>query len=453
MHALSDTIVALATGQESTALGVIRMSGPQSFEIIQNIFDGWKKKVKRSLLYGHIFDRENIIDEVVIAVFPGPHSYTRQDTLEINCHGSTYILKEVIQLCLKHGAVLADPGEFTYRAFVNGRMDLAQSEAVTDLIAAQSRAQHDIALKQLKGNVSQDISELRQKFIDFASLIELELDFGEEDVEFADRSDLIEQVNQAMFHLKKLVDSFQYGNAIKNGIPVAIIGAPNAGKSTLLNALLSEERAIVSEIPGTTRDIIEDTITLQGITYRFIDTAGIRETDDVIEAEGVDRARQSIKRAQLVLFVNDVEISNKETIAQRLEEIKYDCPNVIVVLNKMDRHPYAKAEDYTDHDRVLPISAQNKMNIPALIELIITSTTDGKVEKNQTIISNIRHKEAFARALEDLGRVKEGLSGHLPGDLIAMDIRQAMHHIGTITGEISADDLLGNIFSRFCIGK
>ena len=452
MHDLGQTIVAPATGNQSTAIGVVRMSGPRTFEILQKCFDGQIDQPKRGIYYGHIIDKNRIIDEVVVVSFPGPNSYTKQDTAEINCHGSPWIIEEVIKLLISKGAILAEPGEFTYRAFLNGRMDLAQSEAVTDLIAASSSAQHRIAMNQMKGQVSDDIKLLRQKMIDFASLIELELDFGEEDVEFANRKDLITNVEQAIRHLSKLIDSFKMGNAIKKGVPVAIIGAPNAGKSTLLNALLGDNRAIVSDIPGTTRDSIEDLITINGMIFRFIDTAGIRQTTDFIEAEGEQRALQIADKADMILLVVDVEKTSKEEIDYQLQELQKSDNQVIVVINKMDRFPYAKVENYTDHPLVLPISAKNNMNIEALKSLLV-DCVGVKDPSQEVIISNIRHYDALNKALEDLHRVKDGLGTQIPGDLIAMDIRQAMHHVGTITGEISADDLLGNIFSRFCIGK
>ena len=334
------------------------------------------------------------------------------------------------------------------------RMDLTQAEAVTDLIAASSEAQHKIAVQQLKGSVSEDIKALRQKLIDFASLIELELDFGEEDVEFADRTQLIELVGEAQDKIKGLISSFTLGNAIKQGVPIAIIGRPNAGKSTLLNALLNEERAIVSDIPGTTRDAIEDTMNIKGMLFRFIDTAGIRETSDQIEAEGVTRAKSSIDKADLILMVIDVVTMSAEEARMMIIELGLPEEKTILVLNKMDLNPYSKPEDYTlDSGQVLPISARNKMNIEALKDLIHERYQSERLSEGDTIVSNLRHKEAFVRTLEDLERVQEGLKTQVPGDLVAMDIRQALYHMGTITGEISADDLLGNIFSRFCIGK
>ena len=452
MHDLGQTIVAPATGNQSTAIGVIRMSGPQTYDILKQCFDGKISRPKRGVYYGHIKQDSRIIDEVVVVSFPGPNSYTRQDTAEINCHGSPFIIEEIIKLLISKGATLAQTGEFTYRTFLNGRMDLAQSEAVTDLIASSSAAQHRIAMNQMKGQVSDDIKLLRQKMIDFASLIELELDFGEEDVEFANREDLITNVEQAIRHLSKLIDSFKMGNAIKKGVPVAIIGAPNAGKSTLLNALLGDDRAIVSDIPGTTRDSIEDLITINGLIFRFIDTAGIRDTADQIEAEGVERALRIADKADIILLVVDVENTSNQEITARLEELQKPDNEVIVVINKMDRFPYAKSNDFTDHSLVLPISAKNNMNIEALKDLLVKSV-GMKDPSQEVIISNIRHYDALKKAMEDLSRVKDGLGMQIPGDLIAMDIRQAMHHVGTITGEISADDLLGNIFSRFCIGK
>jgi len=451
MHDLQQTIVAPATGNQATAIGVIRLSGPQTFEIIQNHID---IEVKRGLQYGWFKSKKgDVIDEVVVITFVNPHSYTRQDTAEINCHGSPYIVEEIIHALLESGAVLAHAGEFTYRAFLNGRMDLAQSEAVTDLIMSTNRAQHRLAFQQLKGSVSEDISTMRQELIDFASLIELELDFGEEDVEFADRTQLIAKESGAKNHLQKLIDSFALGNAIKNGIPVSIIGAPNAGKSTLLNALLQEERAIVSEIPGTTRDVIEDTMQIDGVQYRFIDTAGIRKTEDTIEAEGVQRSFASISKSNLVLLLIDAKEDQDRDKFQILNKVKELSDNYILVFNKVDENDRFYFNGYKNEKHKIAISAKEKLNLDQLKSKIKELTINKDLESNETIISNIRHRDAFQKALSDLERVDEGLQQGIPGDLIAMDIRQSLYHIGTITGEISADDLLGNIFSRFCIGK
>lgn len=455
MHDLGSTIVAPATGMDSTAIGVIRLSGPKAFAIIGRHFSNMNaSQVKREFRFGQFLNAEGQgIDEVVVSFFPGPHSYTKQDTVEISCHGSPYILESIIDQCCKSGATPAEPGEFTYRAFINGRMDLVQAEAVTDLIASSTKAQHEIAFQQLKGRVSDNIAELRQQLIDFASLIELELDFGEEDVEFADRSKLKDLVNKTNAHIEDLIASFEFGNAIKEGAPIAIVGKPNAGKSTLLNALLQEDRAIVSDIPGTTRDSIEDVMNVNGILCRFIDTAGIRDTEDVIEAEGVKRAVQVIERARIILYVVDVNESNAGDVRETISNFGLDTDKTILVVNKMDSHPYAKVEDFEFGGETLAVSAKNQMNIEALKTIIFDKISDHRSYKEQIVLSNIRHKDAFVKAKEDLERVMEGLSNNIPADLVAMDIRQALYHIGTITGEISADDLLGNIFSRFCIGK
>jgi tRNA modification GTPase len=451
---INDTIVAPATGSQATAIGIVRVSGPKAFDYLAPHFPAMKGPPKRGLQFGILRDEKgSMLDEVVVSFFPGPHSYTKQDTVEISCHGSIYIVERIVTLFQKAGARLAEPGEYTYRAYLNGRMDLTQAEAVTDLIAASSAAQHKIAIQQLKGSVSEDIKILRQKLIDFASLIELELDFGEEDVEFADRTQLIELVGEAQEKIKGLISSFTLGNAIKQGVPIAIIGRPNAGKSTLLNALLNEERAIVSDIPGTTRDAIEDTMNIKGMLFRFIDTAGIRETSDQIEAEGVNRARSSIEKADLVLMVVDVVAMNPEEAKLMAGEVGLPLEKTIIVLNKMDLNPYAKPEEYSSLGEVVAVSARNKMNIEALKDVIHERYKTERLSQGDTIVSNLRHKEAFVRTLEDLERVEEGLKSQVPGDLVAMDIRQALYHMGTITGEISADDLLGNIFSRFCIGK
>ena len=456
MHDLGTTIIAPSTSLNSAALAVIRLSGPETYAIIKRHFPAVqnKRKIQRGLQFGNFTDSDGkAIDEVVVSFFPGPHSYTKQDTAEISCHGSPYIIDQIIDQCCKSGATMAMAGEFTYRAFLNGRMDLAQAEAVTDLIASSTKAQHQIAFQQLKGSVSDDIKILRQQLIDFASLIELELDFGEEDVEFADRTELTLLVDHATDHITQLIKSFDLGNAIKEGVPIAIVGKPNAGKSTLLNALLKEERAIVSDIPGTTRDSIEDVMNIHGIMCRFIDTAGLRETKDAIEAEGVKRAVSIMDRARIMLYLIDVNDASAKEVAEMQKTYKMDADSTILVINKMDAHPYAKAEDFAFPGRTLPISAKNNMNIEALKETIFDMLSGQQLSEDSVILSNLRHKEAFQKALEDLIRVKEGLNSNLPGDLVAMDIRQALYHIGMITGEISADDLLGNIFSRFCIGK
>lgn len=451
MHDLKETIVAPATGNQATAIGVVRVSGPATFDILNKHIRTVKR---RGVQYGHFksIDGETI-DEVVVVSFPGPHSYTCQDTAEINCHGSPYIVEEIIGQLLGSGAVLADAGEFTYRAFLNGRMDLAQSEAVTDLIMSTNKSQHRLALQQLKGSVSDDIQEMRQQLIDFASLIELELDFGEEDVEFADRTELIQNVQKAKEKIQSLIDSFVFGNAIKNGIPVAIVGAPNAGKSTLLNALLQEDRAIVSNIPGTTRDSIEDVMTFEGTQYRFIDTAGIRNTEDEIEGQGVERSLQSIKKARLVVYLIDGTSPDPMIHRKIMDRIEESGTPFIMVINKLDELSESDLIKVQRNEQTLVISAKEKVNMDLLKNSIKELTIGALADSSDTIISNIRHRDAFARALDDLRRVEEGLNSGIPGDLVAMDIRQALHHIGSITGEISADDLLGNIFSRFCIGK
>lgn len=452
MHELEQTIVAPATGTQSTAIGVIRISGPQSFEILGKHFS-LSSPPERGIRYGNFVDGEKIIDEVVVTFFPGPHSYTKQDTAEISCHGSPFIIEAIVSLLVDSGAYLAQPGEFTYRAYINGRMDLSQAEAVTDLIYSSTSAQHQIALNQLKGNVSDDIAILRQQLIDFASLIELELDFGEEDVEFADRDALLILVDEAISHINGLLESFALGNAIKKGVPVAIVGAPNAGKSTLLNALLQEDRAIVSDIPGTTRDAIEDVINIKGILFRLTDTAGIRDTGDRIEAEGVERALKAMSGARITLYLVDVTDTTPEQVTENAAKFSLGDKTSILLLNKMDLDPYTKPENYDFPGEVLPISASNSMNIPALKDLLYQTIVQEGLDENATILSNVRHRDAFQKAKDDLVRVKQGLENGIPPDLVAMDIRQGLYHIGTITGEISADDLLGNIFSRFCIGK
>jgi tRNA modification GTPase len=452
MFDLNTTIVAPATGTSTAAIGIIRISGPETFTCLRSIFPALKggQKPKRGVQYGHIYDTEGLpIDEVVVTFFPGPHSYTKQDTAEISCHGSSYIIQRIISLLCQSGCQLAHPGEFTYR----GRMDLAQAEAVTDLITSTTQAQHQIAFGQLKGDVSEDIKVLRQKLIDFASLIELELDFGEEDVEFADRTQLNDLINNTIDHIDGLIASFELGNAIKEGVPIAIIGEPNAGKSTLLNALLKEDRAIVSDIPGTTRDSIEEVINIDGILFRMIDTAGIRETSDMVEAEGVQRALNKMEIARIVIFIVDASATSPLEVERLSKQFNIQSEKSILVLNKADLVPAIRVSDYSFEGPVVRMSAKHAENMNELESVLYKMIENDRLNTDQTILSNLRHKDAFQRAMQDLIRVKDGLQDGLSGDLIAMDIRQALHHIGMITGEISADDLLGNIFSRFCIGK
>jgi tRNA modification GTPase len=391
-------------------------------------------------------------------VFVAPRSYTCENVVEVSCHGSDYIIQELMQLFIQKGARTANPGEYTLRAFLNGQMDLSQAEAVADLIASSSKSSHAIAMQQMRGGFSDEIKKLRQELIDFASLIELELDFSEEDVEFADRSKLEDLVQKIQRIIKALLDSFQLGNVMKNGVSTVIAGRPNAGKSTLLNALLNEERAIVSEIAGTTRDTIEEVLNIKGVQFRIIDTAGIRDATDTIEAIGVEKTMQKVQSSALLVYVFDVVDTQPEEVRADLEKLVHENIHVLVVANKMDLNPYTKKEHYFPENSTVdyhwvPVSALNKMNIDYLKESLHDAVLSKKINLESTIVANARHYEALQKAYQDLDRVLQGLSTGITADFVAMDIRAALHHLGEITGEISTDDLLGNIFGRFCIGK
>lgn len=460
-HHLNDTIVALATPPGAGAIGVIRLSGPEAIAIADRAFYGKSLSAQPShtVHFGSLRNEQGrILDEVVATLFVGPRSYTGEHVVEVSCHGSDYILQEAIQLFVRLGARLANPGEYTLRAFLNGRMDLSQAEAVADLIASSSRASHAIAMQQMRGGFSDEIKKLRQELIDFASLIELELDFSEEDVEFADRSKLEALVHRIQHIIKALLDSFQLGNVLKNGVSTVIAGRPNAGKSTLLNALLNEERAIVSEIAGTTRDTIEEVLNIKGVQFRIIDTAGIRDATDAIEAIGVEKTLQKVQSSALLVYVFDVAATQPEEVRADLEKLVHENIHVLVAANKMDLNPYTKQEHYFPKDSPVhyhwvPVSALNKMNVDYLKDSLHDAVLTKKVNLESTIVANARHYEALQKAYESLARVLEGLSAGITSDFVAMDIRAALHHLGEITGEISTDDLLGNIFSRFCIGK
>ena len=456
-----DTICALSTAPGLGAIAIIRVSGPDALEVVDSMFSkSLANKTKNGLYYGDLNDGDNLLDEVVISVFRGPHSYTGENTAEISCHGSPFIQQEIIKALLDRDIRMAQPGEFTMRAFANGKMDLSQAEAVADLIASESAVSHDLALKQLRGGFSDELASLREKLIHFASLIELELDFGEEDVEFADRQDLKDLVDEIKLVVKNLVDSFATGNAIKSGVPVAILGAPNMGKSTLLNALLNEERAIVSEIAGTTRDTIEDTINIEGIQFRFIDTAGIRETEDQIETIGIERAWEKAQDATLVIYLVDASSTSQEEIDAIRSTFTQNTDgnsNLLIVANKSDLGESlalksAKAEQVIEDSVALSISAKTDKGISELKSILVSQINSG-LSTDSTVVTNARHYEALSNALASLIDVRNGLDQDITGDFLAIDIRKALHHLGEITGEITTDDLLGNIFSRFCIGK
>lgn len=456
----TDTIIALATPPGVGAIGVIRLSGPDAFRIADSVFHGKELGAQPShtIHFGTIRDEEGrVLDEVLASVFRGPNSYTGEDVVEISCHGSHYILQEVMALLLRKGAGLAKPGEFTLRAFLNGRMDLSQAEAVADLIASESASAHAVAMQQMRGGFSNEIKQLRQQLIDFAALIELELDFGEEDVEFANRDDLKALIHRILSLMDALLRSFQLGNAIKNGVSTVIAGRPNAGKSTLLNALLNEERAIVSDIAGTTRDTIEETLHIGGVAFRIIDTAGIREAQDAIEAIGVAKTMEKVRQSAVLVYVFDVIRSSPEELRGDLAQLAHPDTKLLVVANKMDLNPYTTYEQYANEyfnsDAWVPVSALNQMNIEFLKEKLLNAVLGGDLNLEHTVVANTRHYEALLKASESLRDALHAIDTGVTGDFIAMDIRRALTFLGEITGEINTEDLLDSIFSRFCIGK
>lgn len=542
MEHINKNICALATPQGSGAIGVIRLSGPDVISVVDKIFvPGGKSKVSLAdtpaykMRFGSIYDGERLLDEVLVSVFHAPHSYTGENSVEISCHGSSYILQQVMMLLMNNGVKMAEPGEFSKRAFLNGKLDLAQAEAVADLIASETAAAHQIALKQMKGGFSDELRLMRDSLLNLVSMMELELDFSEEDVEFADRTELKNLLDQVTSKVGSLIESFTLGNVIKNGVPVAIIGATNTGKSTLLNTLLGEDKAIVSNIHGTTRDVIEDTINLGGITFRFIDTAGIRETKETIEIIGIERTYQKLKQASIVIMVLDATRpeyfdSSLRNLSTRLNK---DKQKLVILLNKADLAPHSNFIDtesdsqsmgkiqsqsaistdtlishqtsdvknkideknnidetenqFSDNNKiadkyvkglineikiicstsseatqetllspisVLPISAKQRLGITSLKELLINMQKDNsKVDSNATLVTNARHYQALMDAQIALYRVEDGLAAGTPTDLVAQDIREALYHLGSIVGEINTEEILGNIFSRFCIGK
>lgn len=462
----NDTICALATPPGSSAIAVLRLSGKDAFGVAAKVFTAKKKGFDirkagtHTLHYGTIASGTEVIDDVLLSVFRQPHSYTGEDAVEISCHGSGYIVQKLLSLLLDHGCRMARPGEFTLRAFLNGKMDLSQAEGVGDLIAASSKAAHRLAIDQMRGGFSSRIRDLRERLLQFASLIELELDFSEEDVEFADRAALGSLLGEIRAEVKLLADSFAEGNVLKTGIPVAIIGKPNVGKSTLLNAILNEEKAIVSEIPGTTRDAIEDTIVINGMAFRFIDTAGLRHTGDRIETIGIERTYEKIRQARIILYVFDINGTDCLEVNADLDEFRRQLgdegmkdKHFILVANKIDqlmetpRHFRSMVEF-----ECLFVSAKRKENISMISESLVRSIS-ADPEADDVIVSNARHHEALKGVLEAIGSIEEGFANNIPGDLIAVDIRKALYHLGEITGEITSDELLGNIFSKFCIGK
>ncbi len=463
---MEDTICALSTAAGMGAIAVIRISGADSFALMGRLFVPFSSKhdLKQAKAYSCVLgkledEKGNLVDEVMLSLFRGPRSYTGEDVIEIACHGSTFIQEQILRLLQRNGARLADPGEYTLRAYINGKMDLSQAEAVADLIASENKASHQIALQHLKGGISNEIKALRKELIDFVSLIELELDFAEEDVEFADRSALEALIDKIEGVLKSLIASYDTGNAIKSGVPVAIIGAPNAGKSTLLNLLLKEDKAIVTEIAGTTRDAIEDEISIDGINYRFIDTAGIRETEDLVESIGIKKTFEKIEQSDLVLHLIDANrLNNQEEWAAILNEIeliqgKVSDRNLIIILNKIKDLKAAVPAKLVELN-ALKMNAKEGDGLDQLNQRISSFYNWGDLAAQQSIVTNVRHLQALELSLENLYKVKNGLDAGLSGDLLSFDIREALQNLGSIIGEVDVDkDILGNIFGKFCIGK
>jgi len=460
----NDSIIALATPSGIGAISVIRISGEDAINIVSKKFNSISgKKLKNQKTHtihlGHIIENNRIIDEVLVSVFKNPSSYTGENVVEISCHGSSYIQQEIIQLFLKNGCRMADNGEFTMRAFLNGKMDLSQAEAVADVIASNSSASHQLAIQQMRGGITNELKDLRTKLLDFAALIELELDFSGEDVEFADRTKFKELVVTISSVLKKLIDSFSFGNAMKNGIPVAIIGEPNVGKSTLLNSLFNEEKAIVSEIAGTTRDAIEDELIIEGVAFRFIDTAGIRQTNDIVESIGIKKTFEKAENAQLLIFLIDSNkfVGSKSSFLEEIKIIKNRFPNkrLLLIANKIDSLPEKQRKEITTSVKdILLLSAKEKIGITTLLKELTSLVNRGALSNNETIVTNSRHFEALNNALNAINSVQEGIDLEISTDLFSIDIRECLRHLGNITGEYDIDkDILGHIFSNFCIGK
>jgi tRNA modification GTPase len=452
----TDTIIALSTPPGEGALGVIRLSGPESVAIVASVFRGRDLRTQpaNTLHFGRITDVARVLDEVVVSLFRAPHSYTGQDVVEISCHGSAFILQQVIALCVRKGARMARPGEFTLRAFLEGKMDLAQAEAVADLIAGQGGAAHKAAMHNLAGGFSHDLRDMREQLIQFAALIELELDFSQEDVEFADRTRFYELISRLIVATQSLVDSFRLGNVIRNGVRVAIVGKPNAGKSTLLNALLNEERAIVSEIAGTTRDTIEETLNIGGILFRLIDTAGIRDhTTDAIEQQGIARSREAMQKADLVICLFDATQPDTSGLEQLKNELETAGVQYLFVANKADLPRSADAEAALSALAPMRISARDRENIHLLRDRLYELAAGNSLNTEGTIITNTRHLAALQQVLTTLHDIRTGLDTHLSGDFLALDIRRCLSFLGDITGQVTTEDKLDYIFSKFCIGK
>jgi len=458
----NDNILALASPPGIGAISIIRISGPESISIVDNIFDGIEKikladLEENKVQLGYIMDNKRTIDKVLVTVFRNPKSYTGEDLVEISCHGSIFIQESIIQLLLKFDCRVANPGEFTMRSFLNGKMDLSQAESVADLISSNSEASHKLAMNQMRGGFKNDINDLRIELVNFASLIELELDFSQEDVDFANMKELNKLLDKITSSLKKLIDSFKTGNVIKNGIPIAIVGEPNTGKSTLLNALLNEDRAIVSSIAGTTRDTIEDQIIINGVNCRFIDTAGIRSTDDEIESIGIERTFKKMAESEVIVFMIDYSVIDENKINYYVDylnkiEDKFSNTKLITILNKNDVKSNISVSDL-DKFNPVKISAKNKQNIESLTNEISIYINNLKSQIDNSTITNSRHYDLLNKTYEEIHKVKISISKNISSDLLAIDIKQAIYFLGELTGEISNDEVLGNIFSKFCIGK
>lgn len=454
------TITAIATAQGTAGIGIIRLSGSDAFDICSKVFQGKNLEQQKSgtIQFGKIVDSNlEIIDEVLVSVFKNPHSYTGEDLVEINCHGSYYILNEIIHQLVKAGARIAEPGEFTQRAFLNGKMDLSQAEAVADLIHSETKLQHQFAINQMRGGIKNTIAELRNSLLEFASLMELELDFSEEDVEFADRTQLNLLIASIKNKIVKLLQSFSLGNAVKFGISTVIAGKPNAGKSTLLNALLEEERAIVSDIPGTTRDTIEEKLNINGIVFRLIDTAGLRKTKDVIEKMGVDRSIEKIQTSSILIYVIDVTESSKEEILEEISRFNIVDQSIILIANKIDLNSTFDTQTLGSLilpiDQIIPCSAKNKMNIELIKAKLFQIAIDNKSISDTSFVINARHRAHLLNVVQELEFIDQGLKTAIETDLLAQSMRNVIYELGSISGQISSEEILGAIFSRFCIGK
>ena len=459
-----DTICAVSTAHGTGGVAVVRVSGSNAIAVCSKLFIPNKglplvDRLSHTLTYGSVMDGNNTVDDVVVSLFRAPRSFTGEDVVEISCHGSLFIQQEIMQLLIKNGCRTAHAGEFTQRAFLNGKLDLSQAEAVADLIAATSAASHRLALSQMRGGFSRELELLRDEMLAFTSLIELELDFSEEDVEFADRSKLDELITHIKTVLHRLIDSFRVGNAVKNGIPVAIVGETNAGKSTLLNLLLKDDKAIVSEIHGTTRDVVEDVTTINGVMFRFIDTAGIRETSDTIESMGIERTFRKIEQAAIVLWV--VDATSSDALIEAMSKIilpKTADKELVLLFNKSDLLPESELNrkqrlSGLPEVATLAISARERSNIDALEKMLIKLSGIDTLNNSDIVVTNARHYEALTKARDAVSRIQEGLRDHASGDFLSQDIREAIHYLGEITGTITTDEILGNIFSKFCVGK